>query len=176
MQRWQWQLHADVRLCSPGVKQSGKSKGKNRLTHATNPGNEDDWGSSTLVIMRFCSCCLLSPVFRKKHPTQQQDVWVLAGTPALTQLSAQGAKNRTEHRCAKHCPISVVSQWSDFAPAMPEYSWQFFGSIFPILYKCLMVLGDVCCSHNFSPCHNAGQRLTEKTSLTMEMGDLSFTT
>lgn len=109
------------------------------------------WGSAPVVLSAQFS--------GKKHPAQQQDVWVLARTAALTQLSAcpaQQAENNTEYRCGKDCPssLTLLQQCLNTATSSLGAS--------PILYKCLTVLGDICCAHSFSHCHNAGQRLTEK--------------
>lgn len=94
------------------------------------PGRADPWGGNraaqtTLLSIRDCSAAALfqprfSPVFREKHPAQQQNVWSLARTPALMQLPAM--------------PCSAGYQWWQVWPAL---SFQCGPKSLTLLQECL---------------------------------------
>lgn len=67
-----------------------------------------------------------------------------------------------------------LSQQPDFAPAMPEYSHQFFGSISPILYKCLTWCLVTFAVHTISPTATVQDKGSQKNISSHRNGRLQY--
>lgn len=101
---------------------------------------------------------------------------MLARTPTLTQLPAQLATNRGEHKRGQHCPTSTGSREPDFAPRKSKFSHQLLGSIYPILQKCLTACLVTLAVHPASPTNITVTRAHGKPSFSIEAVNLSITT